>query len=153
SFNFTALPYPSLGHALGYLEIWPTDQRPSNPVSTLNNPTGTYVANAALVPAGTAGKITVYASGDTDLLIDVNGYFSNTGSGGLSLYPVNPCRVLDTRSVGNGQPFSGTLSPPVDVVGSACGIPGTAQGFVFNTTAIPSPTLYYLTLWPDLQNM
>lgn len=153
SFNFTALPYPSLGHPLGYLELWPTDQRPQNPVSTLNNPTGTYVANAAIVPAGTGGEITAYASSDTDLLIDVNGYFSDTGQGGLSLYPVVPCRVIDTRSIGNGQPFSGALSPPVDVVGSSCGVPDSAQGYVFNTTVVPSPRLSYLTLWPDQQPM
>jgi hypothetical protein len=27
-----------------------------------------------------------------------------------------PCRVIDTRKIGNGQAFTGTLSPPVDVV-------------------------------------
>ncbi len=149
SFNLTAVPYPSLGHSLAYLEVWPTGQRPQNPVSTLNNLTGTYVANAAIVPAGTSGKITTYVSNDTDLLIDVNGYFSNTGSNGLSLYPVIPCRVIDTRHVGSGLPFSGQLNPPVDVVDSGCGAPATAQGYVFNATVVPSPSLSYLTLWPD----
>ena len=69
--------------------------------------------------------------------------------GGLSLYPTVPCRVIDTRKIGNGQPFSGTLSPPVDVVDSACGIPSTAQGYVFNATVVPTGGLGYLTLWPD----
>ena len=55
-----------------------------------------------------------------DLLIDINGYFAPAGPGGLSLYPVAPCRVIDTRKVGSGQPFSGTLTPPVDVVDSPC---------------------------------
>jgi uncharacterized repeat protein (TIGR03803 family) len=148
SFNFTAVPYPSLGHALGYLEVWPTDHQPAHPVSTLNNLTGTYVANAAIVPAGTAGKITVLGSNDTDLAIDINGYFSDTGSGGLSLYPAVPCRVFDSRQ-GGGQPFSGTLNPPVDVANSPCGVSGSAQAYVFNATVVPSPTLTYLTLWPD----
>ena len=149
SFNLTAIPYPSLGNRLGYLEVWPTGQEPQNPVSTLNNPTGTNVANAAIVPAGSDGEITVYPSNDTDLAIDINGYFAATGDNGLSLYPTLPCRVIDTRNVGNGQPFGGTLSPPVDVVDSSCGIPSSAQAYVFNATAIPSPTLNYLTLWPD----
>jgi uncharacterized repeat protein (TIGR03803 family) len=151
SLNFTAVPYPALGAPLGYLELWPTGQQPANPVSTLNNLTGTIVANAAIVPAGTGGDITAYASNDTDLVIDINGYFAPAGQNGLSLYPAVPCRVIDTRKIGNGQPFSGTLSPPVDVVDSVCGPPSTAQAYVFNATVVPSGGLGYLTLWPDGQ--
>ena len=78
--------------------MWPTGQQPQNPVSTLNNLTGTIVANAAIVPAGTGGNITVVSpSNDTDLVIDINGYFAPAGQGGLSLYPAVPCRVIDTR--------------------------------------------------------
>jgi probable HAF family extracellular repeat protein len=151
SFNLTAIPYPQLGDQLGYLEVWPKDYQPPQPVSTLNNPTGTFVANAAIVPAGTDGTITAYGSSDTDLAIDINGYFSLNQSGGLSLYPAAPCRVFDSRHVGDGHPFTGTLSPPVDVVHSGCGIPATAQAYVFNATVVPSPNLSYLTLWPDGQ--
>ncbi len=151
SLNFTAVPYPAMGYPLGYLEVWPTGEMPQNPVSTLNNQTGTIVANAAIVPAGTdgQGEIAVYPSNDTDLVIDVNGYFAPPGAGGLSLYPSVPCRVLDTRKVGNGQPFSGLLNPPVDVVGSICGPASTAQAYVFNATVVPSGELGYLTLWQN----
>jgi YVTN family beta-propeller protein len=148
SFNFTAVPYPALGDPLGYLEVWPKDQKPQHPVSTLNNLTGTIVANAAIVPAGTGGEIAAFANNDTDLVIDIDGYFAPAGPGGLSLYPVAPCRVLDTRLVGNRQPFSGLLSPPVDVVASPCGVPRAAQAYVFNATVVPAE-LGYLTLWPD----
>jgi uncharacterized repeat protein (TIGR02543 family) len=145
SFNFTAVPVG--GQPLGYLTVWPTGQ--TQPVvSTLNDLTGTVVANAAIVPAGQPnGEIAVFPSNNTDLVIDVNGYFAPPGKGGLSLYPVVPCRVLDTRN-GNGA-FSGTLSPPVDVVDSICAPPGTAQAYVFNATVVPSGPLGYLTLWPD----
>jgi uncharacterized repeat protein (TIGR03803 family) len=149
SFNFTAIPYPSLGNPLAYLEVWPTGAQPANPVSTLNNPTGTNVANAAIVPAGSSGEITAYPSDDTDLAIDINGYFAAPGTGGLSLYPAIPCRVYDSRTVGSGQPFTGTLSPPVDVIDGRCGVPDRAKAYVFNATVVPSPTLGYLTLWPD----
>ncbi len=147
SLNFTAVPYPALGDPLGYLEVWPTGLKPASPVSTLNNLTGTIVANAAIVPAGTGGEITVYASNDTDLVADIDGYFAAPGSGGLSLYTETPCRVIDTRK-GNGA-FSGLLSPPVDVVGSPCGVPGLARAYVFNATVVPVGALGYLTLWPD----
>ncbi len=149
SMNFTAVPYPAMGDPLGYLELWPTGQKPANPVSTLNNLTGTIVANAAIVPAGTGGDITAYASNDTDLVIDINGYFAPAGQNGLSLYPAVPCRVIDTRKIGNGQPFSGTLSPPVDVVDSVCAPPAAARAYVLNATVVPSGGLGYLTLWPD----
>ena len=80
-------------------------------------------------------------------MIDINGYFAAPGQNGLSLYPVVPCRVLDTRTVGNGQPFSGTLV--VDVLGSPCAPPSTAQAYVFNATVVPPGPLGFLSLWPD----
>jgi len=148
SFNVTVVPSPA-GQPLNYLTIWPSDQQQPF-VSTLNNPTATVVANAAIVPAAANGDVSVFTYNSTDVIIDVNGYFAPPGTGGYSFYPAAPCRVLDTRGVGNGQPFSGTLSPPVDVPASPCGSP-QAQGYVFNATVVPSPTLGYLTLWPDTE--
>jgi hypothetical protein len=146
SLNFTVVPYNN--QPLGYLTVWPAGA--SQPiVSTLNNPTATTLANAAIVPAGTGGAIAVYPSANTQLVIDVNGYFASAGANGLSLYPSLPCRVFDTRAIGNGQPFNGTLSPPVNVVAGPCAIPAAAVAYVFNATVLPSPTLGYLTLWPD----
>src|ERR1035438_7831449 len=106
-------------------------------------------ANAAIVPAGTGREIAAFANNDTNLVIDINGYFAPAGPGGLSLYPMAPCRVIDTRHVGSGQPFIGTLSPPVDVVDSPCEPPAAAQAYVFNATVVPQGGLGYLTLWPD----
>jgi uncharacterized repeat protein (TIGR03803 family) len=144
SLNFSVVPHGGLG----YMTVWPTGQtRPL--VSTLNDVPGTIIANAAIVPAGTSGDVSVYPSNDTDVIIDINGYFAPAGPGGLSLYPAAPCRVIDTRHVGNGQPFSGTLNPPVNVVGSQCEPPVTALAYVFNATVVPTGALGYLTLWPD----
>jgi hypothetical protein len=56
--------------------------------------------------------------------------------------------AIDTRNH-NGQPFSGTLIPPVNVVGSPCAPPSTATAYVFNATVVPDHRLGYLTLWPD----
>jgi hypothetical protein len=142
SMNFTVVPVQ--GQPLGYLTVWPTGQ--SKPlVSTLNNLTATIVANAAIVPAGTGGAISVYPSNNTQLVVDIDGYFALAGTGGLSLYPAAPCRVIDTRK-GNGA-FSGELT--VDVVDSVCAPPSTAQAYVFNATVVPVGSLGYLTLWPD----
>ena len=149
SLNFTAVPYPSPGYPLGYLEVWPTGNEPAKPVSTLNNPKGTVVANAAIVPAGTNGKITALASDNTDLVIDINGYFAAPGGqNALSLYPAVPCRVIDTRKVSG--PFMGELT--VNVAGSVCAPASTAQAYVFNATVVPPGSLGYLTLWADGQS-
>ena len=144
SLNFAAIP--RWGAPLGYLTVWLMGQ--SQPlVSTLNALTGTVTANAAIVPAGQDGEISLYASNDTDLVIDINGYFAPAGPGGLSLYATAPCCVLDTRK--SSGAFYGELT--VNVVGSPCGVPATAQAYVFNAAVVPQGALGYLTLWPDGQ--
>ena len=144
SLNFAVVPHGPLG----YMTVWPTGEtRPT--VSTLNDIPGQIIANAAIVVAGTSGNVSVYPASDTDVVIDINGYFAEAGTGGLSLYSVPPCRVIDTRHVGSGNPFTGTLNPPVDVVDSACGISSLAQAYVFNASVVPVGPLGYLTLWPD----
>jgi YVTN family beta-propeller protein len=145
SLNFSVVPHG----ALYYMTVWPTgESRPL--VSTLNDIPGQIIANAAIVVAGTDGEVSVYPTNDTDLVIDIDGYFAAAGPGGLSLYGVPPCRVIDTRQL--GPPFSGTLSPPVDVVDSQCSVPSVAQAYVFNASVVPQGSLGYLTLWPDGTN-
>ncbi len=141
SLNFTAVPRKG---TLGYLTVWPLGQ--SQPgVSTLNAPTGVVTANAAIVPAGYIGNVAVYPTDDTDLVIDVNGYFGPAGVGGLSLYPMGSCRVLDTRLTAGW--FSGTIGS--DVGDSVCEPPEAAEAYVFNATVVPLGPLGYLSLWPN----
>jgi hypothetical protein len=60
---------------LYYLTAWPTGV--SQPlVSTLNSFDGTVVANAAIVPAGTSGAISIYVTNQTQVILDINGYFA-----------------------------------------------------------------------------
>jgi len=146
SLNITAVP-PS--GPLYVLKAYPAGGSVPG-VSTLNDYTGTAVANAALVGAGTNGEISVWASNNTDVVIDIDGYFAPPVTGGLalSLYTITPCRVIDTRS-GGGQPFSGLLVPPVDVEHSICAPPAQAQAYALNATVLPVGALGFLTLWPD----
>ncbi len=146
SFNFTVVPHQ--GQPLGYLTVWPEGSTQPY-VSTLNNPTATVVANAAIVPAGTGGGIATYAFNDTDLIVDVNGYFATPAPNGYSFYPVAPCRAYDSRN-NNGQPFQHERT--VNVVGSLCAPPSNAHAYVLSATVVPSGFLDYLTLWPDSEN-
>ena len=144
SLNFTAVPK----NTLGYLTAWPAGQDQPN-VSTLNALIGTVTANAAILPAGVNGNISVFATDDTDLVIDINGYFAGAGNGGLSLYTLVPCRALDTRNAAGSQPFTGTVD--VDPNASGCGLLAAAQAYIVNATAIPDGPLTYLSLWADGQ--
>jgi hypothetical protein len=147
SLNFTVVPYPS-GQELGWLKVWPY-QLPQQlpPTSTLNNPTGTVVANAAIVAAGTDGEVAVYPNGTTNLIIDIDGYFAPPAAHGLALYTVTPCRVLDTRN--DGGPFNGERT--INVQESPCGLPPTAEAYVLNATVVPQGSLGFLALWEDGQ--
>jgi trimeric autotransporter adhesin len=138
SLNITAVPHGSLG----FLTAWPSGE--AQPVvSTLNATTGAVTANAAIVPAGTGGDVSIVVSDADDVILDVNGYFAPPATGGLSLYTVTPCRVIDTRN-GAGA-FDGTLAVPVH--DSSCAPPATAQAYVLNATVVPVSSLSYLTLW------
>jgi uncharacterized repeat protein (TIGR03803 family) len=142
SLNFTLVP-PG---PVGYLTVYPTgDSLPL--VSTLNDPTGTVEANAAIAPAGADGSIDVYVTDTTNLVVDINGYFAPVAAGALSLYSLPPCRVLDTRNPPGAPPFTGTID--VNVIGSGCGGTSAAQAYVFNATVVPEGPLGYLTLWPQ----
>jgi DNA-binding beta-propeller fold protein YncE len=126
--NFTAVPHGSLG----YLTTWPAGQKQPG-VSTLNASTGVTTANAALVPAGTGGDIDVFVSNDSDVVIDINGYFGPASSSGLSLYPTAPCRVLDTRHTRGA--FQGTIE--VNVASGLCAVPEAAPAAVLSATVVP----------------
>jgi hypothetical protein len=145
SLNFAAVPKGPLG----FLTAWPAGQ--TQPlVSSLNALTGTITANAVVVPAGTNGDVSVFTTSATDLVIDVNGYFAPQGPGGLSLFTMTPCRVLDTRLPTGTLPFAVTRD--VNVTASACSVPNTARAFVFNATAVPPGPLGFITMFPQGQS-
>ena len=147
SLNLTVVP---LG-PLGYLTVWPAGQ--SQPiVSTLNSGDGRIKANAAIVPAGMNGAVTVYATDPTHVIVDIDGYFvPASGSQNLAFYPVTPCRIADTRNP------TGTFGAPALAAGvprtfpvpsSNCGIPASAQAYALNMTVVPTAPVGYLTTWP-----
>jgi Pro-kumamolisin, activation domain/Bacterial Ig-like domain (group 3)/Putative binding domain, N-terminal len=157
SFNITVVPQGTLN----YLTVWPTGQTIPT-VSTLNSYHGQTLANAAIVPAGTNGAISVFATNATDVIIDINGYFAPpTAPQALAFYPVTPCRVVDTRAVG-GSGLSGAFGPPQMPAGStrsfpipssSCDLPLSAEAYSFNMTVVPPSLLEYLSTWPVGQTM
>ena len=152
SLNFTVVP----SGTLGFLSTWATGQTYPG-VSTLNSTNGNMLSNAALVPSGTGGSVEVVAGNPTDMMIDVDGYFSSPVGGGLRFYPLTPCRLADTR---NGQGKTGAFGPPslasnsnrdFPLLSAGCNIPSNAQAYALNVTVVPPGTLRALMLWPTGQ--
>ena len=143
SLNLTAMP---TGSSLSWMVAW-ADGQTQPGTSTLNAPTGTSTANAAIVAVG-SGEISVYTSDNTNLAIDVNGYFAPPGTGGLSLYPLSePCRVYDSRAPSGSNPFNGTIT--ITMGGGACGLPSSTESYIANAAALPSGDLVFLSLYPN----
>lgn len=74
SLNVTAVPPGTLT----FLSVLPAPSTTSSSPpssSTLNDPLGTIVANAAIVPSGVNAAVTVYVSNSSDVILDTNGYF------------------------------------------------------------------------------
>lgn len=149
SLNLTVVPDASLK----YLTLWPSGQRQPY-VSTLNSD-GRVKANAAIIPAGNNGGVSVYVTDPTQVVLDIDGYFvpSATASG-LAFYPVTPCRVADTRQTEGplGGPFiSAGGSRAFPLQSGNCKLPASAQAYSLNVTAVPHTTLGYLTIWPTAE--
>ncbi len=115
---------------------------------------GRVKANVAIVPAGDNEAISVFATDTTDVVLDIDGYFVPATSATLAFFPLTPCRVADTRWPNGplgGLTLSGGQMRFFPLLSSSCNIPESAQGYSLNFTAVPRPTLGYLTVWPTGQ--
>lgn len=134
--------------ATTYLTVWPDGTTRPAP-STVNTAAGDTISNITVVTPGANGRLAVYNhAGDTNIIVDVQGYFTTTtGRAGGGYRPVDHTRVADTRSglgTTTGQIPSGG-SRTVDISGAATGAPGafvnlivpgaTADGWVNGPTA------------------
>lgn len=77
----------------GFLRVWPCGA-PMPATSNVNYTAGQTVANAVLVGVGAGGKVCVYTSNQTQVVVDYGGYFAS----GSPYTPKTPTRLLDTRN-------------------------------------------------------
>jgi hypothetical protein len=128
-----------------YLSIWNCSaSRPT--VSTLNFDSMQTVPNGANVPLDATGGVCVFSPSSTDLVVDVNGYFSPTASGHFA--SVAPARLLDTRS-GLGAPSRlDAFSTTVLRVTGAEGIPEGATAAMLNVTSVYPAYNGFVTVYP-----
>lgn len=122
------------------------DVRPG--VSSVNYLPGYDTPNLVMCKVGASGKISLFASGGTlDIVADVVGCYTSTGSQHLSL---TPSRILDTR-VGSGAPLQrvGAGSEINLQVRGRGGVSNTASAVVLNVTAVKATARGYVTVYPD----
>lgn len=143
-----------------FVTVWPGGEARPN-FWTVRSPDGLIVANAALVKPGPGGTIQVYASHNTDVIIDISGYFTDYTTQGTNLvyYPLTPCRVVETRQDYRPQP--GPFGPPSMAAQTSrrfkfpdsphCSVPAGAAASSFTLTAVPQGPLAFMTAWPSNQ--
>ncbi len=99
----------------GYLTVYPCGStRPL--ASNVNYTAGQTIANAVVVGVGSGGKVCVYASSTTHVVVDYAGFFP----AGSPLTPLTPKRLIDTRQAG-GKPGAGSDTAVQLPAGAAAG--------------------------------
>ncbi|MHC3474816.1 N-acetylmuramoyl-L-alanine amidase [Streptomyces sp. 7R007] len=139
--NVTATNATKASHVIVYPD---GVSRPN--VSNLNFSAGENFPNLVIVPV-TNGKVDFYnASGSVDLLADISGYFSASGS---VEHNAGPVRVMDTRD-GTGV-RKGTVGAGGTVtltVGGHSGVPVDATAVVMNVTATNATKASHIIVYP-----
>ena len=134
-----------------------------NAVTVDDYPTGDIRNNAAIVPAGTPnGGISVITNGATDLVIDINGYYTpptdlnyNTASGYLALgnnTTGNNNTASGYQALGSNTTGSGNTASGLNALASNNGSANTASGLnalYSNTTGNDNTAIGYEALSSD----
>ncbi|HUY55382.1 MAG TPA: CHAP domain-containing protein [Candidatus Nanopelagicaceae bacterium] len=140
--------------AASYLTVYPAGG--ALPLaSNLNWAPGQTRANLVVVPVGLNGQVSLYdAAGSTDVVVDLEGYFSPpvAGSTAGEYSPLTPARITDTRqgsreaNAGRTLGPEGTLNIQVTGVG---GVPvSNVAAAVLEVTATNTTASSFLTVYP-----
>ena len=145
----------------GFLTLFPADAtRPF--VASSNYRSGQVMNGPFTAGLTTSGQFKIYSVAQTELVIDVLGYYSNEASDvngtGLLFTPLpSPVRLLETRTgqaVGCtmlGMPISGGSSITQTARGTCDGmtVDNSALAIVGNATVVGPLANGFLTMWPS----
>jgi hypothetical protein len=139
----------------GFFTVWPCGT-PMPEASNLNFTPGAVVANGVVASLGTGGAVCIYSNQQSDVLVDVLGWFS--GGAGQPPYTGGvPQRLVDTRNAIGGP--TGVITPatpkavPVrgatlNVNGIVRQVPADASAVALNVTVVDAQAAGYATVWP-----
>jgi hypothetical protein len=91
----------------GYLALFPQGTTFNGAMSMVNAGGGQIISNTVVVPVPASGKISVYTSAAAHIVADVEGYYTSAAGTGGGFVPVDPTRLVDTRSGTGGA--AGTI--------------------------------------------
>ncbi len=137
----------------GYVTVFPCGQALPN-ASNLNFAAGDVIPNSVFAKVGAAGKVCIFASTTTHLLVDVSGFFPTAN---VFAPLAVPGRLLDTRvggsTVDGAHAGVGRLTANVPYtlsVAGRAGVPagaGLAPEAILNITAVQPTADGYLTAY------
>jgi subtilisin family serine protease len=144
----------------GYLTAFPTGT--SLPLaSNVNFIKGETVPNLGVIQLGSTGGMSIYnSSGSTQVIVDLQGYFTMAGdTSGSRFFPLVDHRILDTRSnldgfyspIGGGHAISASVVTQGGVIVGPSGTIGGSDGpsaVVMNSTVADGTAGGYLTVYP-----
>jgi PKD repeat protein len=112
--------------------------------SNINYFSGVNIANYAIVPVAANGEIEIYnnSTGTTNVIADVSGYFSATGTS--SFVPVTPTRTLDTRTLIDGTVEPDTIAQDTVLTSSS----NNATAYAITATVTNTAANGALTIYP-----
>jgi hypothetical protein len=137
----------------GFLALTPDpDANPTT--SNLNFPLGDIRANGVAAELNVTGALSIVykavAGATTDVVLDITGYFVPDTSG-LVFYPLNPSRIMDTRTTVNSG-LSGVFHANVSRTlgaGGHWGVPTDAGGVTGNLTVVGQTSAGFVAMTPD----
>ena len=132
----------------GYVTAYP-DGTTRPLASNVNFNPGDIVANLVIVPVGADGKVDLFnGSGGTQLVADVAGYFSASGSSDYA--PIIPTRVLDTRPAAGNSTLTASQTISLGLADTSSGSSWAIgmTGFALTATVTNTVAGGYLTVFP-----
>jgi hypothetical protein len=130
----------------GYLTVY-NCTTPAPVASTLNYTSWEAAASAGVFPLSSTGDLCVVSPKETNLVIDVTGYFRPTGS--MRYQPITAVPLLDTTTqLRVGGRLSATQTVDLDVPGAGIGVPSDATAVAVNITGINPAQAGFLTAYP-----
>lgn len=142
----------------GFARVWPSET--AAPTATfLNYAKSQGTTNTGTIQLGGSGSVTMTVfSGAAHVVVDVQGYFTSTGSGGRYV-SLAPCRVADTR-FGHGDRLGAGAQREFQVVGvgrslgaqggkaGGCGVPAGAVASAVSISAVGPVGGGFSRVWP-----
>ena len=131
----------------GFITVWPCGvARPL--ASNLNYVAGDVVPNGVLAPIGSNGKVCIYSLVDTDLVVDVAGWFE-----GDAFVGATPLRLRDTRETSRVTSTQELVLQVADIDastadGSATRVPADVGAVALNVTVVSPDSAGFVTVYP-----